>query len=246
MQFINWGEESPEQKAIRARYEQEALLEQAARIARARAGQAPGGSYGCLPAKGITFTSAVISPDFSKIRVFLKWNGYDENGKDKYFIVFDAFTEGSLNGYMEVKWNGMANKWQLIINDELLIAESDKLASEWNVVYDVPDVPFANPSKVECGNHTERTFCSRVIIDGSPVSDDYGTKAEAVVVGETRATIYFGNFLVVYLHEYGRWFVDLTDYGYDVYEIGSSLDNFPYGTHEVTPGVTVILTKGVC
>ena len=48
MSFINWGSESPEQLAIRRRLEQEAIYEQAARMARARqrAGNAVAGSGG--------------------------------------------------------------------------------------------------------------------------------------------------------------------------------------------------------
>jgi hypothetical protein len=44
MSLFNWGNETPEQLAIRARMEQEFLYEQAARIARARnrAGNTPG------------------------------------------------------------------------------------------------------------------------------------------------------------------------------------------------------------
>ena len=53
MSFINWGSESPEQLAIRRRLEQEAVYEQAVRMARAKqkAGQAPtaGMGGGSLP-----------------------------------------------------------------------------------------------------------------------------------------------------------------------------------------------------
>jgi hypothetical protein len=41
MSFINWGGESPEQKAARKRLEEEALFEQAARIMKQRASSAP-------------------------------------------------------------------------------------------------------------------------------------------------------------------------------------------------------------
>ena len=49
MSFINWGSESPEQLAIRRRLEEEALYEQAARMAQARSANAPGvGSSGVV------------------------------------------------------------------------------------------------------------------------------------------------------------------------------------------------------
>lgn len=42
MSFINWGNESPEQLAIRRQIEQQAIFEQAARVRAMRAGNAPG------------------------------------------------------------------------------------------------------------------------------------------------------------------------------------------------------------
>jgi hypothetical protein len=42
MSFINWGNESPEQIAIRRQIEQQAIFEQAARVRAMRAGNAPG------------------------------------------------------------------------------------------------------------------------------------------------------------------------------------------------------------
>lgn len=48
MSFINWGDESPEQRAIRARLEQDAIYEQAARIRRVQASQTGGVGGGQL------------------------------------------------------------------------------------------------------------------------------------------------------------------------------------------------------
>jgi hypothetical protein len=46
MAFINWGSESPEQLAIRRRFEEQALYEQMVMMAQSRAGQAPGAAGG--------------------------------------------------------------------------------------------------------------------------------------------------------------------------------------------------------
>lgn len=82
MSFINWGNESPEQRAIRAKLEQEALYEQAVRMSQARnrgnnsqsGGAASGGALG-IPDQGYAFYGyGFIAPN---IGVF---TGIDENG----------------------------------------------------------------------------------------------------------------------------------------------------------------------
>lgn len=64
MSFINWGNESPEQIAIRRQIEQQALFEQAARVRAMRAGNAPGvggGSKKADPrAKVVAAQSALV------------------------------------------------------------------------------------------------------------------------------------------------------------------------------------------
>lgn len=46
MSLFNWGNETPEQRAIRAKLEQDTLYEQAVRMSQARAGNAPGAAAG--------------------------------------------------------------------------------------------------------------------------------------------------------------------------------------------------------
>ena len=54
MAFINWGSESPEQLAIRRRFEEQTMYEQMVQMAQSRAGQAPGvGGGGGDPLTGL-------------------------------------------------------------------------------------------------------------------------------------------------------------------------------------------------
>jgi hypothetical protein len=53
MSFINWGNESPEQLAIRRQIEQQALFEQAARVRAMRAGNSPGVAGGSIQQEGL-------------------------------------------------------------------------------------------------------------------------------------------------------------------------------------------------
>ena len=77
MSYINWGSESPDQLALRRRIEEHALYEQAVRVARARAGQAPGavGEGSSLPRaikiSARTATVSYVDPVTNIIKIFV-------------------------------------------------------------------------------------------------------------------------------------------------------------------------------
>jgi hypothetical protein len=78
MSFINWGNESAEMRAIRARLEQEALYEQAVRMANAR-NRGNSSPFGGAGSAGNTSIQPVLPVDPSA-------NNYVENDYiDDYF-----------------------------------------------------------------------------------------------------------------------------------------------------------------
>lgn len=62
MSFINWGNESPEQLAIRRRLEEQALYEQAVRVRLSQSGQSGGVGGGRAPSSGSEPLPPVIDP----------------------------------------------------------------------------------------------------------------------------------------------------------------------------------------
>ena len=107
MGFINWGSESPEQLAHRRRLEEEAIFEQAVRMARMRGNNAPAPNAGAVGGGKsgkylATLTSQLIvsniegSPNF-QVHIFdydnLKINGpVDTGAKSSEFEVWDRYT----------------------------------------------------------------------------------------------------------------------------------------------------------
>jgi hypothetical protein len=111
MSFINWGGESPEQRALRAKFEQDALLEQAARLSQARnrgtntmfGGAAGGGS---VPPTGLQFVvNTTQELDFrieftstnEPIEFTIDWgdgNTYEGSGSGGFYSEEHTYDEG--------------------------------------------------------------------------------------------------------------------------------------------------------
>lgn len=244
MSFINWGEESAEQRAIRARLEQDALYEQAARIARTKMAQSAAANP-CVPAKGVTLTSATTIPEVEKFNIFFTWTGLDENDKDRFETIFQGEIGGDAVG-AQIKWNPISNKWNFTIGEDTVFAESNDLHYGWDVIFSLPEAPFANPVRVQCGNWQQRSICSQLMIEGSPSVHYYGNQIEAIYAGETLPYFYLGLLTIGFVGPELGWLVDLVDFGFGVYPIGGSLRVMPYGTYELEPGVTLTLSKGTC
>lgn len=109
MSFINWGNESPEQIAIRRQIEQQALFEQAARVRAMRAGNAPGvggGSGKANPrAKVVAAQSALV------------WYYDNISGDLKIFVAnYDnfSFSEEVSLGYTASQIDGSPSRRELI------------------------------------------------------------------------------------------------------------------------------------
>ena len=94
MSYINWGDESPEQKAARARYEEEQMLfEQAVRFSRTTGAMAGVGTGGSTTPATFTFKSNNNELKILIVQSFEEW--WNDQSKERNIVIDwgDGITE---------------------------------------------------------------------------------------------------------------------------------------------------------
>jgi len=173
-ELFNWGEETPEQRQARLRWEQELLVEQARMKAMAMQAGAVGGvgggsKQGCTERDGLTMTwkSPESEPGFTLIqRVFLLYTGQDESGNATFGLVTDRFINDFGSGSMSLQIRKSGDEWLLEATfsssegaELIVIAQSADLYEGWVGLEYEEEGQILQDITATCGDQTYRRLC---------------------------------------------------------------------------------------
>lgn len=173
MSFINWGGESPEQRAMRERYEAEqALFEQAVRASRSNAAQTAGGVGGGSARPFASIDWLVVAPNGSGSEEH-DYENFDEWTTDVFEPVTDV-TRLSISGqHSNAHVHGDYASSDLTI--ELYDADTDEWITVWSYTLVNPNVGENNDSDDFYMNQVSVTFPAIAQVTRIRVSSDPGS-----------------------------------------------------------------------
>jgi hypothetical protein len=243
--FINWGSESPEQKRIRQRWEEDLLFEQARMKAMAQqaAGAVGGGSKPetCAPELGI---GGYIKFEFGEFLanglVQLDYAG-DVNDRPAYErVIIPTLFQSA------IEFDSDQGEWVTYFQSEAgtLTSSSPRLVSDqWP--------PFQEASvtilETTCGYPDLGRYCVEYNSGGDVLNADPiplwfdGTDTTELPNGWFSGV---GAFAWVVVEGKGGWIISIDAVGQTF--VPGTRDELPVGEYTIVPGVTVTISEGAC
>jgi hypothetical protein len=253
--FINWGSESPEQRRIRQRWEEDLLFEQARMKAMAlqAAGAVGSGRSGCYPPGGVLLKVNVApEPDlFVDQNFFLAQSG-SRNGRPSYELP-SSIAEGDsyLNSSIKISWNG--SLWELIQEFQTPEEDESTVGATSTELYGSWDSTVFGPILVETVPGTEFQCQYRYCASGTGSGGNFSLFAPFMVPTwvdtplegppNSYLTLFGEGPTLFWREDLQQWIIGE---GLDEVEIGGTRDSLPVGILDLGDGFELTISEGFC
>ena len=256
--FINWGSESPEQKRIRQRWEEDLLFEQARMKAMAMqaAGAVGSGRAGCTERDGITISWIYPEPledNFTLFqRAFLTYTGPDKDGNATFGLVTDQYISDFGTDELSIKLRKSGDQWLLELfqsfsegSQVTVIAQAPDLYEGWIGLEYEDEGQILQDITAACGDQTYRRLCITIQDDspfGTFTSIIGGIESIIPQISEEYPAGYggFDRSQVFWSPKDSRWGIAGT-----IIEDADDITQPPIGTFDTERG-TATITEGSC
>ena len=254
--FINWGSESPEQKRIRQRWEEDLLFEQARMksMAMQAAGAVGSGRAGCTERDGITISWKYPEPlpqdNFTLFqRAFLPYTGPDKDGNATFGLVTDQFISDFGTDEISIKLRKSGDQWLLELfqsfsegSQVTVIAQAPDLYEGWIGLEFEDEGQILQDITAACGDQTYRRLCITIQEDSTFGYITGGIEGIIPQISEEYPFGYggFDKVQVFWDTEASRWSI-----GGTIIEDADDISQPPIGTFDTESG-TATITEGSC